>query len=279
MKGTIRLKQQLQTIAQEDRNHYRIIRLNRPDSYNAINEHLLFDLSTALKMAQEDDSVRAVLLSGEGKAFCAGGDFETLKRYTKTNDGRFDQFVGRFHEVIEQIHHFSKPIVAYINGPAIGGGFSLAMACDMRIMSESAYLKTGYSSIALTPDGGWTELVARQIGVANAMELYLLDEKIDSITAQQLGLVNRVIESGNLTELEKVMDKVCLRSVDSFKSFKSLLNRSIGGNLTEVLGTEQIHISRAAFSPDFSEGIAAFKEGRAPVFNQTQESNVLLETA
>ena len=279
MKKQVKPQRQLRTISQEDKNHVRILKLNRPGCYNAINEHLLFDLSTALKMAQEDDSVRAVLLSGEGKAFCAGGDFETLKRYTSNRDGRFEQFVERFHRVISEIHNFSKPIIAHINGPAIGGGFSLAMACDMRIMSESAYLKTGYSSIALTPDGGWTELVARQIGVAKAMELYLLDEKIDSITAQQLGLVNRVFKHDERHKLDDIMDKICRRSIASFQAFKSMLNKSVHSNLDQTLKLEQSHISKAAFSPDFSEGIAAFKEGRVPVFNQTQESNFLLETA
>ena len=112
-----------------------------------------------------------------------------------------------------------------------------------------------------------------------AMELYLLDEKIDSTTAQQLGLANRVVSSDDLGDLEKLMEKICLRSAESFKSFKSLLNRSINGNLTDVLKSEQANICHAAFSPYFSEGIRAFKERRAPIFNQTEQRSVLLETA
>ena len=256
------------TIETADQETIRIIRLSREEAYNAISEQLMYDLSAALQNAEEDDSVHAILLTGSGKAFCAGGDLATLEEYTRHQDTRFENMVADFHRLVEQIKSLTKPIVAYINGPATGGGFSLAMACDMRLMNQGAFLKTGYASIGLTPDGGWSQTVVRQIGTAKAMELFLLDEKVEAQQALQFGLVNRLVSGEVWDEVMGFMNKVARTSLQSFGSFKTLLSLSAEDGMSQQLSAEQSCISRAAFSSDFSEGLSAFKERRKPVFNQ-----------
>jgi 2-(1,2-epoxy-1,2-dihydrophenyl)acetyl-CoA isomerase len=244
------------------------ISLNRPDAYNAMNLEMLTQLARNLTELATDDSVRGIVITGKGKAFCSGGDLKWTVAFSKKTASSMRILAAQLHLVIVEIRRMSKPVVAAINGAAAGAGFSLALACDFRIMEKSAMLKQAYTSNGLSFDGGATFILPRIVGLARALEIAAFDPPISAEQAAAWELVTKVVEDGkSLEEAMKVLSKLARRSLHAFGISKKLLNDSFSNSLESHLEMEREGISDCASHPDGQEGIHAFLEKRKPVFD------------
>lgn len=242
------------------------ITLNRPDVYNACNEDLTNELQQALQFAHDSDEVRCVIITGAGKAFCSGQDLKDApsgggKRSLK------DSLERRYNPIIRLITSLPKPVIAGINGVAAGAGLSLALACDMRIMSASAKLVEAFIGIALIPDSGATFFYAKMLGYAKAFEFATLNKPIASDEALSLGLVNHVLHPGAFAEgLKELAMKYAQGPTQSYGYVKYLLQHAQTGTLEGMLELEAEYQQLAGESHDYGEGVKAFIEKRSPVF-------------
>jgi 2-(1,2-epoxy-1,2-dihydrophenyl)acetyl-CoA isomerase len=242
--------------------------LNRPSMFNA------FDLDTIAHLAEHlinlavDTSVRAVVITGEGKAFSAGGDLRWATAWPEGPAAAFHNLAARYHQAILEIRRMRKPVIAAINGIAAGGGFSLALACDFRVMEQSAVLRQAYTSNGLSIDGGGTFTLPRLVGLARAMEIAAFDGPISAERALAWGLVTKVVEDGHAREeAEKMAEQLARRSLQSFALSKQLLTDSFNNSFEAHLELERAALRAAAAHRDGKEGLAAFVEKRKPVFS------------
>ena len=243
-----------------------VLRLNRPAAFNAADIGLFEDLIKALEACAVDDEIKVVIITGEGKAFCAGGDLAMFRTFPDPGEG-IRQLTKRFHFVITGIRRIPKPVIAMINGTAAGGGFSLAVACDLRICAASAKFRQAYTTSGLAPDGAWTLLVPLLIGFGKASELAYLDPVFDAKEALAMGLVNKVVEDGELQQATRQIALQLARgATQSYAIVKKNFNDAILGLLERTLENEREGIIRAGKTRDAGEGIAAFLERRRPVF-------------
>lgn len=243
------------------------ITLNRPEAYNALNLDLMVALSDALAGAALDGAVKGVLITGNGKAFCSGGDLKWISQQVEDAGATLHRLASQFHLAILEIRRMSKPVVAAINGVAAGGGFSLALACDFRVMGESAVLKQGYTSNGLSIDGGGTFALPRLVGVARAMEIAAFDEPISAARAQEWGLITQVAADDSVvSEARLMLERLARSATHSFAWSKRLLNESLQHSLETQLELERLGISACARHPQGREGLQAFVEKRKPVF-------------
>ncbi|HEY4896192.1 MAG TPA: enoyl-CoA hydratase-related protein, partial [Solirubrobacteraceae bacterium] len=177
------------------------IYLNRPDALNAWNGQLGSDLLAALERAAGDDAVRAIILTGAGRAFSSGADLKDFSGGLTTPDGRPDVYrtlTERYHPIMRAVREVPKPVLASVNGPAVGIGCSLALCCDLIVASESAYFLLAFVNIGLVPDGGSSLFVPTRIGMARWAELAMLGERLPAATALDWGLINRVFADEEL---------------------------------------------------------------------------------
>ena len=244
------------------------IRLNRPKNFNAINFGLGNELARALEICHDDDSVRVIVLTGEGKAFCSGGDlklfYENMQPYPQDI---VRQLVKAFNVIILALRQMPKPVVAVVNGPVGGGGFSLAAACDIRIAARSAIFRQAYTSVSLVPDGAWTLVVPMLIGFGKAMELVLLDPILSAQEALEWGLVHRVVDDTELWKAaDEVVGKLAAGPTRAFAIAKENLNNAMLGLLYRQLELERSGMIQAAKSDDYREGLTAFFGKRTAVF-------------
>jgi 2-(1,2-epoxy-1,2-dihydrophenyl)acetyl-CoA isomerase len=243
-----------------------VIKLNRPKEFNAINADLLSDFMKAVEFTMDDPDTKVVVITGEGKAFCSGGDLASLKSSPDTAD-TLRQLIKIFNALIIGIRRMPKPVIAMINGAVAGGGISIAAACDLRICASSVMFKQAYTSAGLVPDGAFTLLVPLLIGFGKTSELYLLDPLFDAKQALEMGLVNRVVEDA---ELEQVTKDIALQlakgSTVSYAIVKENLNNAMIGLLESQLELERKGMIWAGRTIDAREGIAAFLEKRKPNF-------------
>lgn len=243
------------------------ITLNRPEAFNAFSLDMMVLLSDTLASAATDESIKGVILTGKGKAFCAGGDLKWISQQAGDAGATLHRLAPQFHIAITEIRRMAKPVVAAINGIAAGGGFSLALACDFRVMTESAVLRQGYTSNGLSIDGGGTFALPRLVGLARAMEIAAFDEPISSSKALEWGLVTKVVPDSEVQKDALAMLEVLSKSsLHSFAWSKRLLLESFNNTLETQLELERQGISDCASHPDGQEGIRAFVEKRKPVF-------------
>ena len=243
------------------------IRLNRPDAYNALDLAMMEQLREALSAAAVNDSILGVILTGSGKAFCSGGDLKWISQQAENAGSVLYQLAPQFHLSIVEIHRMGKPVVAAINGIAAGGGFSLALACDFRVMGQSATLRQAYTSSGLSMDGGGSFALPRLVGLARAMEVLAFDEPIPSSKALEWGLVTKVVADDQvLEEAIGMLERLARSSLHSFAWSKKLLTDSLNNTLETQLELERQGISNCAALPDGQEGIRAFTEKRKPDF-------------
>jgi len=246
-----------------------MIRLNRPKNFNAIDFGLGNDLARALEICHDDDETRVVVLTGEGKAFCSGGDLKLFRENMQPHPQDIvRQLIKVFNIIIMGLRQMPKPVVAVINGPLGGGGFSLAAACDIRIAARSAIFRQAYTSISLVPDGAWTLVVPMLIGFGKATELVLLDPVLTAQQAQEWGLVNRVVDDADLwKEANEIIGKLESGPTRAFAIAKENLNNAMLGLLYRQLELERSGMIQAAKSADYREGLTAFFDKRTAVFN------------
>ena len=243
------------------------IAINRPEAYNALNLDVMVMLSDALASAATDAAIKGVMLTGTGKAFCSGGDLKWISQQVADAGATLHRLAPQFHIAITEIRRMGKPVAAAINGIAAGGGFSLALACDFRVMAESAVLRQAYTSSGLSIDGGGTFALPRLVGLARALEIAAFDQPISSAQALAWGLVTKVVPDDKVVEESLSMLHGLARSaLHSFAWSKRLLNESLNNTLETQLELERQGISDCARHPNGQEGITAFVEKRKPVF-------------
>lgn len=244
-----------------------VMMLNRPDAYNAFNDEMLVALADALTRLAVDNAVRGIVISGEGKAFCAGGDLKWALGFERGAPAAFHELAARFHQGIVEIRRMAKPVIAAINGPAAGGGFSLALACDFRVMAESAVMKQAYTSSGLSMDGGGSFTLPRLVGFARALEIAAFDPPIPAAQALAWGLVTKVVKDG--TALNAALDmarELSEKSLHSLGLSKQLLMDAYDTPFETHIERERAALSACAAHPEGQEGLKAFSEKRKPKF-------------
>ena len=247
------------------------IELNRPEALNAWNGQLGRDLLAAIQEVAEDDDVRAVVVTGAGRAFSSGADLKDLSgREQRTPDGHVDVrsvLTERYHPIITTIRTMPKPVVAAVNGPAVGIGMSLALAADLVVAANSAYFLLAFVNIGLVPDGGSSVLVPSRVGFARAAEMAMLGERVSAPQALEWGLVNRVFPDETFADdVAALRDRLAAGPTRSYAGTKRQLNSWLYARMEEQLELEADIQQEMAGSPDFYEGVAAFVEKRPATF-------------
>ncbi len=241
--------------------------LNRPGAFNAFNLDLVRDLADRLIEIGAAAAVRGVVVTGAGKAFCAGGDLKYVLGYPDGVYAGFRTLAAHFHRAVLEIRRMEKPVIAAINGIAAGGGFSLALACDFRVMAKSATLVQAYTSRGLSLDGGGTWTLPRIVGAARALEIAAFDEPIDAGRALTWGLATKVAADDRvLDEARELADRIAAGSYSSFTWSKRLINESFDTPLEAQLEREREGIAICGSSENGREGLLSFVEKRAPIF-------------
>lgn len=241
------------------------ITLNRPEVYNALNDEITFELQDAFKAVAKDDTVRTIVLTGEGKAFCSGQDLKSSA--SQKNRSFHDSLHKRYNPIIRAMRNLPKPIVCRLNGVAAGAGCSIALACDIIVAAEEATLIEVFVNIGLVPDSGSSWFLPRLVGNAKAFELCALGNKVKASDALQLGLVNKVVPM-------ELLDKTVMEYVSYFATaptkaiglIKKMLQKSATSSLDEMLDYEAYCQEIAGRSDDHKEGVIAFTEKRKPNF-------------
>jgi 2-(1,2-epoxy-1,2-dihydrophenyl)acetyl-CoA isomerase len=243
------------------------IALNRPGVYNAFDLPILEELAKKLTSVASDSGVRGVVLAGRGKAFCAGGDLRFAGEHPRGAGAAFHAMAGQFHLAVLEIRRMPKPVIAAIQGVAAGGGFSLALACDFRVMERSARMVQAYTSAGLCPDGGSTFSLPRLVGLARALEIIAFDQPIRADQALEWGLATRVVEEGQaLAEALALARQLESRSMHAFGWCKQLMTDAFDSALESQMELERRGLERCGEHPDGREGMAAFIEKRPPKF-------------
>jgi 2-(1,2-epoxy-1,2-dihydrophenyl)acetyl-CoA isomerase len=241
------------------------IRLARPEVYNALNDEITFELQDVFKVVAKDESVRVVVLTGEGKAFCAGQD---LKASANAGKRSFqDSLQKRYNPIIRAMRSLPKPIICRLNGVAAGAGCSLALACDMIVASDEATLIEVFINIGLVPDSGSSFFLPRLVSMAKAFELCAMGSRIKASEAVGLGLVNKAVPSDQLdAAVKEYTDYFSTAPTRSIGLIKKMLQKSARASLDEMLDYEAYCQEIAGTSEDYKEGVAAFLEKRKPHF-------------
>jgi 2-(1,2-epoxy-1,2-dihydrophenyl)acetyl-CoA isomerase len=242
-----------------------IIRLNRPDKFNSFNRAMSLEMQKALDEAEADKNIRAVYISGEGKAFCAGQD---LSEAMDPDGPGIERIVNEhYNPIIKKIRNIEKPVVCAVNGVAAGAGANIALACDIVLAGSSSSFIQAFSKIGLIPDSGGTFVLPRLIGLQRAGALMMTGEKIAAADALQMGMVYKVIEDAKLQEeamaVAKTLSEMPTKGIGLTKR---LLNQSLFNSLDKQLDNEAKLQTEAANTYDYKEGVKAFLEKRKPVF-------------
>ena len=246
----------------EKREGVGIITINREDVRNALKAEIREDISAVLQFAEDDPEVRVVIITGAGeKVFSAGGDIKAMAENTMWD------ILTRKLDVFTQIHHFPKPIIAAINGLALGGGCELAMACDFRVGSENARLGQPEINLGIFPGGGATQRLQRLVGVGRAKELIFTGDIIDAREAERIGLLNKVFPAKELmAKTMEIAKKVCSKGPLALKLAKMSINMGMEAGLNIGLGYERLARTLVHGSEDRVEGMRAFIEKRKADF-------------
>lgn len=241
------------------------VTLNRPEVYNAFNEDMLYELQDVFKTAKDDDSVRCVVITGAGKAFCSGQD---LKDFNEKNSTFKEALDKKYNPLIKQITSLPKPVICGINGVAAGAGLSLTLACDYRIAVESASLIEIFINVGLVPDSGSSFTLPRLVGYAKAFEMCATADKIKARDAYRIGLVNKVVSNGATLNksLQKTSQRFASMPTKAIGMMKDMLMKSFNTSLDDILELESQYQDICGNTEDFKEGINSFLEKRKPNF-------------
>lgn len=241
--------------------------LNRPERMNALDLPTLNLLGQRLTDLGQVEGLKGVVITGAGEAFCAGGDLAWTVRYPGRRGAALRVLSGKLNLAVLEIRSLPVPVVAAVNGAAAGGGLSLALACDFRVMARSAKLKLAYPSVGLCMDGGGSFMLPRLAGLARAMEIAAFDAPIPAEQALAWGLVNRVAEDGEaVDEAVRLVEAAAKGSLHAFAWSKRLMNESLHAFLAQQMEREREGIAACAEHPEGREGVDAFLENRRPGF-------------
>ncbi|MBS1588886.1 MAG: 2-(1,2-epoxy-1,2-dihydrophenyl)acetyl-CoA isomerase [Bacteroidetes bacterium] len=241
------------------------LQLNRTEKFNSFNREMSLELQRALDDCENNEDVRCIVLSGAGKAFCAGQD---LAEATAPDGPELERIVAEhYNPIITKIRQIEKPIIAAVNGVAAGAGANIALACDIVVASTNASFIQAFSKIGLIPDSGGTFFLPRLIGLQRASALMFTAEKIAADDALQMGMVYKVFaDESFLSETQKLATSLAQMPTKGIGLTKRLLNESFNNNLSQQLEREKQMQVKAGQTHDFKEGVAAFLEKRNPVF-------------
>jgi 2-(1,2-epoxy-1,2-dihydrophenyl)acetyl-CoA isomerase len=256
----------METILQEIKNNVAHFTLNRPDKFNVFNREMAFLLQEKLDAAANNKEIRAILITGAGKAFCAGQDLAEV--VDPAGPGMNRILSEHYNPLVLKIRHLMKPVVVAVNGVAAGAGANLAFCCDIIVAAESAVFIQAFSKIGLIPDTGGTYFLPRLIGWQKASALMMLGDKIPAKEAEKMGMVYTVFPDADLmTEAIKIAETLAQMPTYGLGLTKKALNNSMYSSLDEQLNTEDSYQQKAAATSDFKEGVDAFLEKRKPKFN------------
>lgn len=243
--------------------------LNRPDRLNALNNDLSTSLNEALTRIADDSSVHVVVLTGAGRAFCAGGDLGAIGKGRERGDAtELAPLLRSGMQAILKMRTMPQPVIAAVNGPAAGAGMNLALAADIRIASEDAVFGQNFAKVGLFPDYGGTYFLPQLVGPSIAAELFYLGDMIDAKTAHRLGIVNHVVPADKLeAEARALAHKIAIGPQIAIRAVKQALFGRDQHALIEALEREVEHQLKCFHSQDCQEGIRAFLEKRAPNFH------------
>lgn len=242
------------------------IRFNRPDSFNSFDREMSYAFQDALKAAASDEHVRAVLITGNGKAFSAGQDLKEV--LDQKNNPGFEKILDEgYNPMIKLIRNIRKPVVAAVNGVAAGAGANIALACDITVASENASFIQAFSKIGLIPDSGGTWFLPRLIGFQKASALMMLGDKVSAAEAEEMGMIYKVYPAEEFEEKAiQLAEKLAQMPTKALGLTKELLNKAYENTLDEQLDLEGKYQIESAKSYDYNEGVKAFVEKRKPEF-------------
>lgn len=253
----------------EERGNVLVVRMNNAAKLNALSPTLTVELMDALSRARDEEAIRAVVLTGEGRGFSAGADLSTLQEpYMKGERPKLSYFLKEgYNRLIPLIAESPKPIVAAVNGIVAGAGNSLALACDFRIAADTASFSAAFVRIGLIPDAGACYFLPRTLGFAKALEMALLSERIDAATALELGLVNRVVPADSLMdEASALAERLAGMPTVAIGLTKRMFQEAARLSLAETMDREADVQDEAAATDDHIEGVLAFLEKRPASF-------------
>jgi 2-(1,2-epoxy-1,2-dihydrophenyl)acetyl-CoA isomerase len=247
-----------------------VVVLNRPDALNALSQQLIRELDSALRMAS-DEGARAIVVTGEGRAYCSGGDLREM-RLLAQKEGRIEAFLeeplGNLHRLIRLMRDLPIPIVAAVNGVCAGAGVNLALACDIVFASDDAVFREAFVRIGLSPDCGGTFFLPRAVGEKLAAEMLMTGDAITAQRAAEIGMINRVVAADSLVnEAKAFASKLAAGPTGAIGRIKKMLNATFSNSLDTQLALEHECQIESGKSADFKEGVAAFFEKRPPNFS------------
>lgn len=243
------------------------ITLNRPDKLNAFTGPMIDAWVESLAEAQRDDQVHVVVVTGSGRAFCAGGDVARMGEGAPTALDHKNQLWENIHRVPRTLEAMDKPVIAMVNGVAVGAGMGMCLMCDARIASDEARFSTGYVKVGLVPGDGDTYFLPRLVGPAKALELLWTADFIDAQEALRLGIVNRVLSAAELREGTYALARQLAEGPQiAIRMIKRLVYQSLRLDLRTHLDLVSSHMAVVRETADHAEGVAAFKEKRSPRF-------------
>ena len=252
-------------ITYEKSNGLATITLNRPEVYNALNDEITYELQDVFKKIAKDEEIRAVVFTGSGKAFCAGQDLKAAMGEEKRSFSA--SLHKRYNPLIKQMRSLDKPIIGRINGVAAGAGCSLALACDILVMADDAYLTEVFIHIGLVLDSGSSYFLPRNVGSAKAFELATMGNRVAGKEAVTLGIANKSVPAAELDIAVKEYTEYYINApTKAIGLMKRMLNKSGSSSLNEMLEYEAYCQDIAGASDDYQEGVNAFLEKRKPKF-------------
>lgn len=252
----------------DDRAGVRTFTLNRPEAFNSLTAELKSALRDALVDAAADTSVRAVVLTGAGKAFCAGQDLkEHVAALRSDYPAPFTTVAEHYNPIVRAITTMPKPVIAAVNGMAAGAGASFAYACDLRVMSRSAKFLMAFATIGLTADSGASWTLPRLIGYGRAMELMLLAKPVTAEQALSIGMTTEVVDDGEaLTAAQALATRMATGPTTGYAKIKEALLTAAGADLEKALATEEAAQTHLGTTTDHREAVDAFVAKRTPTF-------------
>ncbi len=254
-------------IAMENKGNTATLKLNRPEKLNAINEKMIEELRTEIARISQKPEVRVLVITGAGRAFCSGADVADMAKAATGAPAKVRSWTQMAHKLIDAITNLEKPVIAKVNGLAVGIGCSLALSADIIIASENAFFSLIFSKIGLIPDGGSSYHLPRLIGLAKAKELIFTARRIDSKEAEELGLINSVVQASDLdNEVNKLAEQLASGPTVALGIAKKIMNKGMNMDLGAVLEIEATGQALAGTTEDAREGIMAFLEKREPKF-------------
>ena len=238
--------------------------LNRPDKLNALSEEMYHGIADHCAALDADDAVRAIILTGAGRAFCAGGDVGSMGGYDVVTGRKRSQ---KHRRTVVNLYNVEKPVIAAVRGPAAGIGFSLALACDLIIASESAYFLAAFKNVGIPPDGGAVFFLTQYLGIARAKEIAYTARRIPAQEAKEMGLVTKVVPDEKLEqEAQSLAQDLASSATYALRLAKRMFQSMYVPTLEMLLEMENLAVCGARLTHDHQEGVGAFKEKRPPKF-------------